>query len=56
MSSGVCSVSKTETQISSYCNFMQIKVIGLTLKNMVFNRSLFVKSETAIEFVALKRV
>ena len=36
MSPGVCSISKIETQISSYQNFTEIETIGLTSKKAIF--------------------
>ena len=56
MSLGVCSVSKTEPWISSYCNFTQIDIIKFILRNVIFNGSSFAKSKTAIGFVASTRV
>ena len=56
MSPGVCSVSKTEPQISSYCKFTQIETIELTLRNVISNGTSLYISETAIEFVASKQV
>ena len=56
MSPWVCSVSKTELWIPSYWKCKQIEIIRLTSKNINFNESSFVKSETSIGFVVSKRV
>ena len=56
MSSEVCLVFKKEPWTSSCWNFMQIKTIILTSKNMIFHRNLFASSETFIGFVASKWV
>ena len=56
MSLAVCSVSKTETQITSYSNFMKIEMSELTSKNVLSNGCSFQNSETTIAFIALKRV
>ena len=52
----VCLISKTELRISSCWNATQIETIRLILRNVIFNRSLFAKSEIAIGFVASKWV
>ena len=56
MSPGVCSVSKTESPISSYWKFTQIEMIELTLRNVISNRTSFRDFDTVLGFMASKWV
>ena len=52
----MCLVSKIEPWISSYWNFTQVETIVLISKNVIFNGNSFAIFETAIKFLASKRI